>query len=92
MITAIFFNEYEDDVIDDDDDDEMKCKGIERNGGALQRSVSNPPPGGGLHHDLLHRQRGAGRHLLQRPRHQVAHLRRPQPPRLTHHVRGHHLS
>ena len=69
----------------------IESSGLKRNGGALQRSTSDPPPGGGLHDDVLHRQRGAGRHLLQRARHQVADLRRPQPPRITYHVRRHHL-
>ena len=70
----------------------IKCQGIKRNGGTVQRSASHPSPGGRLHHDLLHRQRGVGRHLLQCPRHQVAHLWRPQPLGLPHHVWGHHLS
>ena len=69
----------------------IESSGLKRNGGAVQRSTSDPPPGGGLHDDVLHRQRGAGRHLLQRAGHQVADLRRPQPPRIAHHVRRHHL-
>ena len=69
----------------------IESSGLKRNGGAVQRSTSDPPPCGGLHDDVLHRQRGAGRHLLQRARHQVADLRRPQPPRITHHVWRHHL-
>ena len=41
--------------------------------------------------DLLHRQRGAVRHLLPHAQALDADVRRPEPPRLDRHVRHHHL-
>ena len=48
-------NDDYDENNDFDDYDEITWKGIKWNGGAIQRSASQPPPCGGLHDDLLHR-------------------------------------
>ena len=65
--------------------------GIGHGGGALQRHAVSPPAGREHRRDLLHRQRGSVRHLLQNPEVDHAHLRRLEPPGLGHHVRRHHL-
>ena len=65
--------------------------GFRHSGGALQRHPLRTPAGWKHRRDILHRQRGSLRHLLQDSQALHAHLRRPQPPRLPHHVRSHHL-
>uniref|UniRef100_A0A8C9NPI7 Tubulin beta chain n=1 Tax=Serinus canaria TaxID=9135 RepID=A0A8C9NPI7_SERCA len=66
-------------------------QGVGHGGGALQRHAVRAPAGGEHGRDLLHRQRGALRHLLPHPQADHAHLRRPQPPGVGHHERCHHL-
>lgn len=55
------------------------AEGVGHRGGALQRHVVRPPAGGEYGRDVLHRQRGPVRHLLQDSETVLAHVRRSQP-------------
>ncbi|CAM9806125.1 unnamed protein product, partial [Lampetra planeri] len=66
-------------------------QGVGHGGGAVQRDAVGPPAGGEHGRDVLHRQRGALRHLLPHPQAHNTHVRRPQPPGVGHYERRHHL-
>ena len=68
-----------------------RVAGVGHGGGAVQRDTVRAPAGREHRRDVLYRQRGAVRHLLPHAQADDADLRRPQPPRLSHHVRRHHL-
>jgi len=67
------------------------CVGVWHGGGAIQCDVVSSPACREHGRDVLHRQRGTVRHLLPHAEAVNADLRRSQPPRLSHHVRCHHL-
>ena len=56
--------------------------GVWHRGGAVQRHLVGAPAGGEHRRDLLHRQRGALRHLLQDSEDDLSYLWRSQPSRL----------
>ena len=58
---------------------------------AIQRDSVGPSAGGEYRRDLLHRQRGVVRHLFPHVETKHSNIRRPQPPRVGHHVWCHHM-
>ena len=66
--------------------------GVRHSSGTLQRHPIRASTGREHRRDLLHRQRGSLRHLLQNPQTDHPNIRGFEPSDLCHHVRCHHLS
>ena len=63
-------------------------QGVRHRGGALQRHSVRPPAGREHRWDILHRQRGSLRHLLQDSKAGHSNIRRSQPSGISHNVRS----
>ena len=67
------------------------CSGVRHSCRAVQRDSVGSPAGREHGRDVLYWQRGTVRHLLPHAQTHDTNIRRPQPPRLSHHVRHYNV-